>query len=1080
ALKFPRTEQVVSWACGRPMGRFSSDSSGDGNSQNVTLACVTALNVSVGRPTGSAPFLQPTAIDIVNATGLSMQNVLLRTGCDSVLEYQEYFCSSHDVAGSIMLWRGSIHFMTWQDGFTSLRNVTLTCPSAGAAPEPPCWFTSVGNATELLNAFVSYMEAVAANVTIVLAADIAISNSPVPVGNHVQLVGSSRLNRPVLDFQLMVTLWDLLPAVSVGLINLTCVNLAPSYISPAFAAAAFSMVTHRVWAFRRYWIKYLVSPVPEDQAQAAWLNVSDMKILKVNDSGIYYDAVKAYTVTYSSVRLTDSFDGGYPLLPLSLGLQQLLEDGVPLSAVRQVMNMSDMLIALSPSTMQSDSKGYRWILLVANFSLTDVDLLPRPLPNAGANGGDAIIGVQGRVVVGVGTGLRAVRLDFGGRLNMLEVVGIDSSELVLRALVLGTLPARSAAYDPQSPLDVLVSPIWGVLMDDGTPGVVLENCTVLVSEAELRLLLQCLLPASTAPAPTFDAALMAAVKAFFTAVRIDSYNSSYLRLASGSTQRYSLTDVTFRMPVAAHGEVGLVSFVAPLRASPSSGGGGLEGGKVGVVVGCVVGGVVALAVGGAALLAVRRRRRRYAAEDDAARRDGAYAKYLRSGGADLREGAPGGPGGGVGPTGGSLDLANPSNDLTNSSQVLRPDARRSDLEASRLKATGSGTASGSASGGLGPTGRSTSITGVTSHDTSSCAVLPIGGGVGASAQVSAAAASSPSTSGDVRQRAVVPPPGSGSGSTAASAANVPAGHGASQGTDSFDRPPSNTALGQHGPASRHTHRVASVAGMSSVPSTSIVSQTQSVLGTTGSAALEQMHQMIQVLGRDFNDRQLEVHGMLGKGAHGTVYRGTWRGLPVAVKSMVFNSDSSARQQGRVLMEAAISSNLAHPNIVTTYSYELREVEHELASISQELARQGGGWRLLIIQEYCDAGPLRRLVDCGFFLTPPKPSGTRPKLKLPSVGLMRKDSPSGRPTSSLHAARRYVEAALMVARGLQHIHDKNIVHGDLNPNNVLLVRAPGTPLGFCLKVADFGLSVRMAEGESHMSNLFQGSPYYCAP
>ena len=46
--------------------------------------------------------------------------------------------------------------------------------------------------------------------------------------------------------------------------------------------------------------------------------------------------------------------------------------------------------------------------------------------------------------------------------------------------------------------------------------------------------------------------------------------------------------------------------------------------------------------------------------------------------------------------------------------------------------------------------------------------------------------------------------------------------------------------------------------------------------------------------------------------------------------------------------------------------------------------------------------------------------------------------------------------------------------------MLLVRAPGTPLGFCLKVSDFGLSVRVGEGQSHLSNLFQGTPYYCAP
>ena len=216
---------------------------------------------------------------------------------------------------------------------------------------------------------------------------------------------------------------------------------------------------------------------------------------------------------------------------------------------------------------------------------------------------------------------------------------------------------------------------------------------------------------------------------------------------------------------------------------------------------------------------------------------------------------------------------------------------------------------------------------------------------------------------------------------------------------------------------------------------------------------------------------------------------------------------------------------------TTYSYELREVQHELASLSPELSQQGGGWRLLIIQEFCDAGPLRSLVDCGFFLTPPKqaspppaPAPARAKLKLPGMSsLLRKEASSGasahadnargqasvtpsrgssgssgkgravesgrtspgsdrssggnkagaeaspqagvtvpsapgdaptdatghhqhggtrpiledmpadmlggRPASSLQAALRYVEAALQIARGLQHIHEKNIVHGE---------------------------------------------------
>ncbi|GLI58764.1 hypothetical protein VaNZ11_000344 [Volvox africanus] len=1176
---------LSSWDFGVPLGSIKAASG-----VNVTLSCIVALNVSVSRPTGSNVFLQPMALDFSNATGLKMEQVLLRTNCSSVLEYQTYFCSSYSVAGSITLLQGTVHFTAWRDGFTTLRNVTLTCDNSEAAPQPPCWLTAVQDEGQLLDAFVSYSDIVSANVTVVIAANISISTSfwpkvPVRVSNNVQLVSSSRLYRPVLDFRLLVSLWEVLPTITVSLINITCVNLAPTYISPCFPASLFALMAHRLWAFRRtdrqlriidstlvvspeelqymkYWLKFLISPVPEDKDKVSWMNLTQLTVNTVNDSGVYYDSAVTYTAIYKNVLLTDSAGGTYSLLPFDTGLQQILAEDVPLSAIRQVVNVSDMLIALSPNITQPDNEGRRWLLLVANFSLVDGN---RSATDAGAT---VPIQLPGRMVVGVGGGLRAVRLDFGRQQNVLGVAA--GSTLLLQSLILGGMPSRSADYDPQAPLEVLVSPLWGLSLVDGASGVTLENCTVLVSAVELQVLQASLLPPGMkVQAQAFDESLTAAVRAFFTASTVASYHSSYLRLASGATQRYSFTGITFRTPVVDDGEGGIPNIVAP---SPGDEGSVLERWKVGVIVGCVVGGAVALAAAAGLLLIVRRRR--------AARSQGAYEKYLRIGGVGLCHGAPGNVGGG----GGSLDLVHSSHELTNSSQVLQPDARRSDLEVARLKATGSGTTSASASGGIGATGRSASITGVTSQDASSGAVLPsgVGGssasgaGQGGSGCIPGTAAGSGASGG--LQLPVVPSLTVGNGVLVAGA-RAAEGDGSNQTTDSFERPPSNTVLGQHGPACRHVQRVMSIAESSSVPS-SITNQSKSVLATGGASALEQMHLTIQTLGRDLNDRQLEVHGLLGRGAHGTVYRGTWRGLPVAVKSMVFSNDSSARQQSRVLMEAAISANLAHTNIVTTYSYELREVEHELASISQELARQGGGWRLLIIQEYCDAGPLRRLIDCGFFLTPPKPSSVRTKIKLPNpVGIMRKDSPSGegstssatrvdattaaatascsrgssgssggpngnggsrsstgkeaemapaaavmsrsgpgvgtlgqtgpstspqpvvqkqqsqqqrpsldvipsdvpgRPTTSLQAARRYVEAALMIARGLQHIHDKNIVHGDLNPNNVLLMHAPGTPLEFCLKVADFGLSVRMSEGASHMSNLFQGSPYYCAP
>ncbi|KXZ47489.1 hypothetical protein GPECTOR_35g927 [Gonium pectorale] len=1132
----------------------------------VSLTCATITNAALPPPgSGSSAFLAPTALDLSGASSLIMSGVSLSSDCGTVLAYQEHLCGTYRVAGSLKLEPGAVRFTEWRDGFTSLRDVNLTCPSPGEAPPPPCWLVGVQTAGQLLEVFTSYIPQLArGNVTIVLTANVSIPRSgfwpsdPVAVAANVTLAGSPLLSRPLLDLGLNVKMWDLLPPNTFRLVNVTAVNLAPAYFSPGIIFSQFGMLSERVWAFRRYvrllhlinctlvvppeqlaytkyWITFLVSPVPEAQANAAWIRVLEMKVAGVNSSGVFYDSAMAYTVYYSNVRITDTL-GDDPasqslLLRQDTGLGKLLAESVPLTSVSPAINATDLRLALLPNNSSPDADGRRWVLLVANFSLAAT-------PSGGGSGANDsnanAFALPGSTVFSRGPGLQPKRLSFGMRIGVLAVP--RGSSLTLRQLLLSGLSNRSARYDAGDPLAVLAAPLWGLALAAGSGKTRLENVTVLLSRDELRLLQTCLLSAGQAQelpvGRAYERVFLAAAQQFFaageTTPQVEEYGPTYLTVISGETQRYTVANVTFRTTVAADGETAAADFATlgvPDGSSSGGGGsgsgGGLEGGQIGAIAGGVVGGAVLLAAALAGTLIVRRRRHQ-----------------LSQGGAGgqdrdvkVEDRLAAGPGAGV-----SLTLS-PSQELTSSSQAMRPGARSSDAAAAMAAGFAVPKLSSEKTVSSGPDGSRDNMNSGGGHASPESAVLP-GDGNRSSQHVSYAAVTA-------------------AGAAAAAAGGLPApGHG---GADSFDIPPTSSVLGQHGAAGSlatgtgtgtgtglcsrsdsvqgtasrlSTGRVASgvasaqasrlggsgndISGdrtgrTDTTPRTDVTDAALATLRSGGAAsALDQMHAMIQVLGRDFNDQQLEVQGLLGKGAYGTVYKGRWRGLPVAVKSMIFNSENSAAQQQRPLMEAAISSNLAHPNIVTTYSYELREVEHELASLSPELARQGGGWRLLIIQEYCDAGPLRIIVDCGYFLDPRKTvptlsqgaaSEVAPATRSPSAGAgaagqvqplepsvagfkpALEDVPHDvppRPASGLEAARRYVEAALMMARGLQHIHEKSIVHGDLNPNNVLLVRAPGTPLGFCLKLADFGLSVRMAEGESHMSNLFQGSPYYCAP
>lgn len=185
---------------------------------------------------------------------------------------------------------------------------------------------------------------------------------------------------------------------------------------------------------------------------------------------------------------------------------------------------------------------------------------------------------------------------------------------------------------------------------------------------------------------------------------------------------------------------------------------------------------------------------------------------------------------------------------------------------------------------------------------------------------------------------------------------------------------------------------------------------------------------------------VRVGKLIGEGAYGKVYRGLWDGAPVAVKVMrhpgdtgsTFGCGTDAR------FEALLSVNMSHPNLVQTFKYSTRRVpaaEGEPAHMCETI----------MVQEYCDQGTLQAAVDKGRFRA--KDSADAPDMAL------------------------VVATAREIAGALKHLHSRNITHGDLSANNVLLLSRDRCRKGFAAKVGDFGLSRVVGSGESIKTTVF---------